>query len=39
MDPIKPGLSRQEFMRILKDKIEEKTNELVQKERPYETYT
>lgn len=39
MDPIEPGLSRQEFMGILKDKIEEKTNELVQKERPYETYT
>lgn len=38
MDPIKPGLSRQEFMRILEDKIEEKTNELVQKGRLHEIY-
>lgn len=29
LDPIQPGLSRQEFMRILEDKIESKTKELV----------
>ena len=39
MDPIKPGLSRQEFMHILENKIEEKTKELIQKERPNEIYT
>lgn len=29
LDPIKPGLSRHEFMRILKDEIETKTQQLV----------
>ncbi|MBS0271400.1 MAG: 1-acyl-sn-glycerol-3-phosphate acyltransferase [Proteobacteria bacterium] len=29
LDPIQPGLSRHEFMRILEDKIESKTKELV----------
>lgn len=29
LEPIQPGLSRQEFMRILEDKIEMKTNELM----------
>jgi len=31
LDPIQPGLSRQEFMRILENKIESKTNDLVHK--------
>ncbi len=31
LDPIEPGLSRQEFMRLLEDKIETKTNELIRK--------
>lgn len=35
LDPIKPGLSRKEFMRILEDKIESKTNVLIRKELPY----
>jgi len=29
VDPIQPGLSRQEFMRLLENEIETKTNELV----------
>ena len=32
LDPIKPGLPRQEFMSILEMRIEQKTNELVQRE-------
>lgn len=32
LDPIQPGLSRQEFMHMLENKIETKTNELVHKE-------
>lgn len=31
LDPIQPGFSRQEFMRILENKIESKTNELIHK--------
>lgn len=38
LDPIKPGLSRQEFMGILEDQIEEKSKELVQKERLYDNH-
>ncbi|EKE08918.1 MAG: hypothetical protein ACD_16C00235G0014 [uncultured bacterium] len=34
LEPLNPGLSRQEFMRILERRIEEKTNELVYKEKP-----
>ncbi len=33
LDPIEPGLSRQEFMSILENKIESKTNELVREGR------
>lgn len=32
LDPIEPGLSRQEFMGILENKIESKTNDLVREE-------
>jgi 1-acyl-sn-glycerol-3-phosphate acyltransferase len=35
LDPIKPGLSRQEFMSILENRIESKTQELVGKELSY----
>ncbi len=37
LDPIEPGLSRQEFMRILEKKIESKTNELIREGRSYVT--
>jgi 1-acyl-sn-glycerol-3-phosphate acyltransferase len=37
LDPIEPGLSRQEFMRILEDKIESKTNQLVREGLAYGT--
>lgn len=37
LEPIQPGLSRQEFMRILENKIESKTQDLVQKELAHET--
>ncbi len=35
LDPIEPGLSRLEFMRILEEKIEAKTQELVKRELTY----
>lgn len=37
LDPIEPGLSRQEFMRILEDRIESKTNQLVREGLVYAT--
>src|SRR3984957_18416401 len=39
LDPIEPGLSRQEFMRILESKIESKTNDLVREGLTYVTKT
>lgn len=37
LEPIQPGLSRQEFMRILENKIESKTNDLVREGLTYVT--
>ena len=37
LDPIEPGLSRQEFMRILENKIESKANDLIRGESDYVT--
>lgn len=37
LDPIEPGLSRHEFMRILEDKIESKTNQFVREGLAYVT--
>lgn len=37
LDPIPPGLSRQEFMSVLENNIESKTNELIREGRAYAT--
>jgi 1-acyl-sn-glycerol-3-phosphate acyltransferase len=37
LEPIQPGLSRQEFMKVLEDRIETKTNDLIREGLAYET--
>lgn len=37
LEPIQPGLSRQDFMRVLENSIETKTNELIHKGTPHAT--